>query len=248
VQIVPPGSPFLTAGYAQGQRVPSPDLFDQGVVVGSNLGKKWRMDLQGGYSTVREANQIQLASVAGTGFLANPVVGAMLTGNLTQVGNATTTPGGAIYFASGFDVIHYGGNLYYSGKDWKGHTFPFVLFLQGTHNKATSIQNNGYMLGASIGQAAKMGDVQFQYAYFYKPANAFISQFTDDDVGTGSGVNIKDNTIRVNFGITRWLAWENRLFIQHGIARNNPAINFFVPLPQGYNTTFRYQSHLAFTF
>ena len=145
-------------------------------------------------------------------------------------------------------MIHYGGNLYYSGKDWKGHSFPFVLFLQGTHNKAASIQNNGYMLGASIGQAAKMGDVQFQYAYFYKPANAFVSQFTDDDVGTGTGVNIKDNTIRVNFGITRWLAWENRLFIQHGIARNDPAHNFFVPLQQGYNTTFRYQSHLAFTF
>ena len=63
VQIVPAGSPYLSAGYVQGQRVPSPDLFDQGVVVGSNLGKKWRMDFQAGYSTVREANQIQLASV-----------------------------------------------------------------------------------------------------------------------------------------------------------------------------------------
>jgi hypothetical protein len=248
IQIVPAGSPYLSAGYSQGRRVPSPGLFDQGVVVGSNLGKKWRMDFQVGYSTVREPNQIQLASVAGTGFVANPVLGAMLISNLTQVGNATTSPGGAIYFAGGFDVIHYGGNLYYSGRDLKGHSFPFVLFFQSTHNKAASMQNNGYMLGASIGQAAKMGDVQFQYAYFYKPANAFVSQFTDDDVGTGTGVNIKDNTVRVNFGITRWLAWENRLFIQHGIARNDPAHNFFVPLPQGYNTTFRYQSHLAFTF
>ena len=248
VLIVPAGSPYLSAGYLQGQRVPSPDLFDQGIVAGSNLGKKWRMDFQVGYSTVREPNQIQLASSAGTGFVANPVLGATLIGNLTQAGNATTTPGGAIYSAGGFDVIHYGGNLYYSGRDWKGHSLPFVLFLQGSHNKAASIQNNGYMLGASIGQAAKMGDVQFQYAYFFKPANAFVSQFTDDDVGTGTGVNIKDNTIRVNFGITRWLAWENRLFIQHGIARNDPAHNFFVPLQQGYNTTFRYQSHLAFTF
>jgi hypothetical protein len=127
-----------------------------------------------------------------------------------------------------------------------GHAMPFAMFLQGTHNKAASSQNDGYMLGASIGQAARLGDVQFQYAYFYKPANAFVSQFTDDDVGTGTGVNIKDNTIRVNFGITRWLAWENRLFIQHGISRNG--LNFFVPLQQGYNTTFRYQSHLAFTF
>jgi len=246
VQIVAALSPYLSAGYAQGQRVPSSDLFDQGVVLGSNLGKKWRMDVQVGYSTVREPNQIQLASSTGTGFLSNSVLGGTLTGNLPQVGNATTTVGGSIYSAGGFDVTHYGGNLYYAGKSWRGHNMPFVLFLQGTHNKAASSQNNGYMLGASIGQAAKLGDVQFQYAYFYKPANAFVSQFTDDDVGTGSGVNVKDNTLRVNFGITRWLAWENRLFLQHGISRNGP--NFFVPLPQGYNTTIRLQSHLAFTF
>ena len=29
---------------------------------------------------------------------------------------------------------------------------PFVLFLQGSHNKAASSQNNGYMLGATIGR------------------------------------------------------------------------------------------------
>src|SRR5262249_40278980 len=33
VPIVPAGSPFLTAGYALGQRVPSSALFDQGIVV-----------------------------------------------------------------------------------------------------------------------------------------------------------------------------------------------------------------------
>lgn len=247
VQIVPAGSPYLGAGYALGQRIPSSDLFDQGVVVGTNLGKKWRTDFTVGYSTIREPNQIQLASTAaGQGLVTNAILGAAISSNLGATGNATTTAGGAIYSATGFDVLHYGGNLYYSGTSWKGHNFPFVLFLQGTHNTAASSQNNGYMLGASIGQAARLGDVQFQYAYFYKPANAFVSQFTDDDVGTGTGVNIKDNTIRVNFGITRWLAWENRLFIQHGISRSGP--NFFVPLPQGYNTVFRYQSHLAFTF
>ena len=247
VQIVPAGSPYLSAGYVQGQRIPSSDFFDQGVVVGSNLGKKWRVDFQAGYSTVREPNQIQLASTAaGQGLVTNTILGATLSSNLGATGNATTTSGGAIYSAGGFDVIHFGGNLYYAGKSWRGHSMPFVLFLQGTHNQAASSQNNGYMLGASVGQAAKLGDVQLQYAYFYKPANAFVSQFTDDDVGTGTGVNIKDNTLRVNFGIARWLAWENRLFLQRGISRNGP--NFFVPLPQGYNLTIRYQSQLAFTF
>jgi len=216
-------------------------------VLGSNLGKKWRVDFQAGYSTVREPNQIQLASTAaGQGLVTNAILGGTISNNLGATGNATATSGGAIYSAGGFDVIHYGGNLYYAGKSWMGHNMPFVLFLQGTHNKAATGQNNGYMLGASIGQAAKLGDIQFQYAYFYKPANAFVSQFTDDDVGTGTGVNIKDNTLRVNFGIARWLAWENRLFLQRGISRNGA--NFFVPLQQGYNLTIRYQSQLAFTF
>jgi hypothetical protein len=247
VQIVPAGSPYLAAGYVQGQRIPSSDFFDQGVVLGSNLGKKWRVDFQAGYSTVREPNQIQLASTAaGQGLVTNAILGGTISSNLGATGNATATSGGAIYSAGGFDVIHYGGNLYYAGKSWMGHNMPFVLFLQGTHNKAATGQNNGYMLGASIGQAAKLGDIQFQYAYFYKPANAFVSQFTDDDVGTGTGVNIKDNTLRVNFGIARWLAWENRLFLQRGISRNGA--NFFVPLQQGYNLTIRYQSQFAFTF
>ncbi len=247
VLVVPAGSPYLNAGYLLGQRIASSDLFDQGVVVGGNFNKKWRSDFTFGYSSVREPNQIQLASTAaGQGLVTNAVLGATISSALGQSGNATTTSGGAIYSAGGFDVLHYGLNLNYSGSALHGHNFPVAIFLQGTHNKAASDQNNGYMLGASIGQAARLGDVQFQYAYFYKPANGFVSQFTDDDVGTGSGVNIKDNTLRVNFGITRWLAWENRLFIQKGIARNGP--NFFLPLQQGYNTTFRYQSHLAFTF
>jgi len=98
------------------------------------------------------------------------------------------------------------------------------------------------------GQTARAGDFQLQYQYFYKPANGFVSQFTDDDVGTGSGVNVKTNQLRVNFGITRFLAWENRLYIQKGISVNNPAINYFLPLQQGYNTQFRLHSQFVFTF
>ena len=249
VQVVPAGSPYLNAGYLVGQRVASSALFDQGVVIGANLNKKWHTDFTFDYSSVREPNQIQLASTAaGQGLVTNAILGGTISSNLGATGNATTTAGGAIYSAGGFDVLHYGLNLNYAGRMVLGHNMPLAIFLQSTHNKAASSENDGYVLGASIGQAARLGDIQLQYAYFYKPANAFVSQFSDDDVGTGSGVNIKSNTIRVNFGITRWLAWENRLFIQHGISRSSAAGNFFVPLQQGYNTSFRYQSHLAFTF
>ena len=131
---------------------------------------------------------------------------------------------------------------------FRGHNYPFQLFLQGTHNTKASIENNGFMGGFAFGQTARLGDMQFQYQYFRKEANSFVSQFTDDDIGSGSGVNLKGHEIRVNFGLTRFLAWENRLYIQNGIAVNNPTINFFVPLQQGYRTQYRVHSQFVFTF
>ncbi len=250
IQVVPTGSPFVAAGYKVGQRVPSSNMFDQGLTVGSTFGKKWSHNETIAYISVREPNQIQFASTAGGAplFQNNPILGATLVSALGETGNATTTAGGAVYFASQFHVVRGGFNLNYSGSQWRGHNFPFALFLQGTHNTGASFDQNGYMLGASWGQAARLGDFQLQYQYFYKPANAFVSQFTDDDVGTGAGVNVKTNQIRVNFGLTRFLAWENRLYIQHGIALSNPSINYFLPLQQGYNTQFRLHSQFVFTF
>ena len=250
VQVVPAGSPFLAAGYSVGQRIPSSNLFDQGITVGSNIGKKWTHNETVNYFAVREPNQIQLASTAGGAalFASNPIVGATLISNLGETGNATTTPGGATYFASAFHVVRGALNLNYSGRMFMGHNYPFQLFLQGTHNIGASIENNAYMLGWSLGQTARLGDLQLQYQYFRKPANAFVSQFSDDDIGTGTGVNLKGHEIRVNLGMTRFLAWENRLYIQNGISVNNPAINFFVPLQQGYNTQIRLHSQFVLTF
>jgi hypothetical protein len=250
IQVVPAGSPFLAAGYSVGQRVPSSNLFDQGITVGSNISKKWSHNETVNFFAVREPNQIQLASTAGGAslFANSPVVGATLISNLGEAGNATTTAGGATYFADAFHVVREAFNLNYSGTTILGHNYPFQLFLQATQNTGASIENHAYMLGWNFGQAARLGDVQLQYQYFRKPANAFVSQFSDDDIGTGTGVNLKGHEIRVNLGMTRFLAWENRLYIQNGISRNNPAINFFVPLQQGYNTQIRLHSQFVFTF
>ena len=246
--IIPAGSPFLLIGYAQGQRVPSAGLFDQGITVGSNIGKKWSHNETFNFFAVRDPNQIQLASINGAGFTNSSIVGAVLTGNLPETGNATTTANGPVYFAEGFEVMRGAFNLNYSGRMFRGHNYPFQLFLQGTHNTKASIENNGFMGGFAFGQTARLGDMQFQYQYFRKEANSFVSQFTDDDIGSGSGVNLKGHEIRVNFGLTRFLAWENRLYIQNGIAVNNPTINFFVPLQQGYRTQYRVHSQFVFTF
>jgi len=248
IQVLPTGSPFTAAGYAVGQRIPSSNLLDQGIMIGSNIGKKWTHNETVNYFVMREPNQIQLASTAGGAplFATSPIVGANLISNLGETGNGTTTAGGATYTASHFHVIRGAFNLNYSGKMLMGHNYPFQLFLQTTHNTGASFDNNGYMLGASLGQAARLGDIQFQYQYFYKPGNAFISQFSDDDVGTGAGVNVKTTQLRVNFGLTRFLSWENRLYIQKGISVNGP--NYFLPLQQGYNTQFRVHSQFVFTF
>ena len=247
--VVAAGSPYLAAGYALGKRVPSADLFDEGIVAGGNLNKKWSANATGNYLAVREPNQLMLASTAaGFPLLTSPIIGATLTGALPQTGNATTTAGGATYFATQFHILRGAFNLNYSGRQWMGHNFPFQLFVQATHNTGASIYNNAWSAGAAIGQTARLGDMQFQYQYLYKPANGFVSQFTDDDVGTATGVNVKVNALRVNFGITRFLAWENRLYIQNQIARNNPAIGFFVPLQAGTARLYRLQSQFAFTF
>jgi Putative porin len=250
VQVVPAGSPFIAAGYKQGQRIPSSNLFDMGVTFGSNIGKKWSHNETLNYFVIREPNQLALAATANGAalFATSSVVGATLTGNLPESGNGLTTAGGAI-FTSGFKVVRFGTNLNYTGfKPVMGHNMPFTLFGQVTHNTDADFDNTGYMVGTAIGQAARKGDFQFQYQYFYKPGNAFISTLTDDDVGTGAGVNVKTHQIRLNFGLTRFLAWENRLYIQKGISTNNPALNYFLPLQAGYNTQFRLHSQFVFTF
>jgi hypothetical protein len=250
VQITPATSPYLAAGYVAGRRIPSSGMFDQGLTVGSNLGKKWSHNETVNYFAVREPNQIQLASTSNGAalFATNPIVGATLTSNLGGTGNGTTTAGGAILTASDFRVVRGAFNLNYSGSPIMGHTVPFALLLQATHNTGASFDNNGYVLGAAVGQTTRPGDIQLQYQYFYKPGNAFISQFSDDDVGTGSGVNVKTQQIRVNFGLTRFLVWENRFYIQKGISVNNPALNYFLPLQAGYNTQLRIHSQFVFTF
>ena len=81
-----------------------------------------------------------------------------------------------------------------------------------------------------------------------KDANSIISQFTDDDLGTGSTVNFATHGIRFDLGLTRFLQWQNLVFIQNAREGNNPAQQFFVPVPRGANTTYRYLGQLAFTF
>jgi hypothetical protein len=86
------------------------------------------------------------------------------------------------------------------------------------------------------------------YLYSYKDANSMIGQFTDDDLGTGSGVNIKASLIRFDFGLSKAVTWGNLFFIQDPIRGNNPLRSFYVPYPLGSGTSYRFMTQLEFKF
>jgi hypothetical protein len=90
--------------------------------------------------------------------------------------------------------------------------------------------------------------MHFLYQYAIKDANSIIAQFTDDDLGTGSTTNMAVHGIRFDLGLTHALQWQNLFFIQNARRGNNPAQQFFVPIPKGANTTYRYLGQLAFIF
>jgi hypothetical protein len=75
-----------------------------------------------------------------------------------------------------------------------------------------------------------------------------ISQFTDDQIGTQSGVNIRTHMIRFDVGLTKFLQWQNIFYIQNEISGNNAARHFFVPVPAGAATQYHVTSSLFFNF
>mgnify|MGYP001609418036 CR=1 FL=1 len=112
-------------------------------------------------------------------------------------GNATTTPGGAIYSARNFQIAHAGYRLV--RKDlW--------LDLQASRNLGAGRLRDALMASVNLGAVHGFGDMRFLYQFAIKDANAIVSQFTDDDLGTGSGVNIAVHAVRFDLGLTRAVA------------------------------------------
>jgi len=76
-----------------------------------------------------------------------------------------------------------------------------------------------------------------------------ISQVTDDDIGTGISTNVRSHYIRVDLGLTKYLQWQNLLYIQNQISSSDPTRNFFVAgSPPGANTQYRIHSQFAISF
>jgi hypothetical protein len=249
VQILAANSPFVTAGYQPGQNVRDANLFHPRLVLAGDLGANWTHQTIADMQLYRNQNQIVLATTAaGFPVVINNSVGFALSGPTTAVGNATTTPGGAIYSAPHYQIARVSYRISHRDVKVGKRNMPFYLDLQVARNVGTSQFRDAMMATFNLGAIKEAGDMHFLYQYAIKDANSIIAQFTDDDLGTGSTTNMAVHGIRFDLGLTHALQWQNLFFIQNARRGNNPAQQFFVPIPKGANTTYRYLGQLAFIF
>jgi len=250
VAIITPGSPLATAGEVVGTTGRSASLFHQGVLFNQTFNEKWSDQFGGDIQIYNHPNQIQLASTAnGVVLVVQPGLGLTLSGPLSGTGNATTTPGGAIYTAPGFKVGRLTYRLNYAGFRKGDHMFPVVFNLQVARNLATGLNERDAMLAAlQVGRVTKHGDTAFHYVFSIKGANALISQVTDDDLGTGTGVNIRTHHFRFDYGLSKKVSLQSLFFIQNSLRSSGQFPNFFVPVSSFVPTTYRIQEQILFSF
>jgi len=250
VAVITAGSPLARAGAIVGTAGRSANLFHQGLLANQTFNKRWSSQAGADLQIYRNPNQIQLASTAdGVVLLVQPGLGLTLSGPLTGAGNATTTAGGAIYTAPGFQILRLTYRLNYAGFTHGDHAFPVSFNMQVARNVATGLNERDAMLTAvQVGRITKRGDTAFLYVFSIKGANSLISQVTDDDLGTNSGVNIRTNHFRFEYGVSRKVTFQSLFFFQHSLRNSGQFPNFFVPVGAFAPTSYRVQQQLVFSF
>jgi hypothetical protein len=250
VAVIAPGSPLANAGQIVGTTGRSANLFHQGVLFNQQFNKRWSDQFGGDIQLYRNPNQIALASTTdGLVLLIQPGIGLALSGPLPGTGTATTTPGGAIYTARSFKVLRLTYRLSYAGFEAGGHNFPVTFNLQFARNVGIGLNERDAILSAfQIGRITRRGDTSFLYVYSTKGANSMISQVTDDDLGTGTGVNIRTNHFRFEYGLAKKVTLQSLLYIQSQLRNSNDFPRFFVPLGAFAPHTYRFQEQLVFSF
>ena len=250
VAVIAPNSPLARAGDVVGTTARSSMLFHQGFLANQTFNKRWNSQVGADIQLFRHPNHIQLASTQeGLVLLVQPGLGIALSGPLAGTGNATTTPGGAMYTAPGFQVLRLTYRLNYAGFTHGEHAYPITFNVQLARNIATGLNERDAMLAAmQIGRITKRGDTSFLYVFAIKGANAMISQLTDDDLGTGTGVNIRTSHFRFEYGISRKVTLQTLLYVQNSLRRSGQYPNFFVPVGDFAPVTYRLQPQIVFSF
>ena len=251
VAVITPGSPLAIAGAEIGKTGRTANLFHQGILWNQKFNDRWSQQVGTDVQVFREPNQIQLASTAaGVVFLVQPGLGLVLSGPMTGTGNATTTPGGAIYSAEDFHIGRLTYRLNHAGFTVGDHAYPIVFNLQGARNfGGTDINERDAMLAAlQVGRITKRNDMSFMYVFSIKGANSMISQLTDDDLGTGSGVNLRTHYFRWELGLARKVTLQSLVFIQRELRNSGQFPEFFVPVGAFTPRQYRFQEQIAFSF
>lgn len=249
VAIVEKGSPLNLAGAKVGSTGRAANLFHQGFVVDQKLNEQWSQQLTTDVQLYRNPNQILLASTpAGVSF-ASSGIGLTLSGPINGAGNATTTPGGAIYRAGNFQIGRVAYRINNTGFSWGDHRYPISLYVQLARNFGTGAhERDSMMTTLQVGKWTKRGDMVFTYFFTIKGANSILGQFSDDDPGAGSTVNIRAHLIRWDIGLSKNVRLETIGSIRKGLRNSGQYPNFFVPLDATAPSLYRFQERLLFSF
>ena len=250
VAIVTAGSPLAQAGAVIGSTGRNSNLFHQGLLVNQKFNDRWSSQFGGDIQLYRNPNQIQLAStVNGVALIVQNGLGITLSGPLTGTGNATTTSGGAIYTARNFQIARVTYRLNWAGFQSGGRAYPVTFNFQAARNVGISLKERDALLASlQIGKVTQRGDMAFLYVFATKGANALISQVTDDDLGTNSGVNIRTNHFRFDYGLAKKVTLQSLLYIQNELRNSGDFPNFFVPLNAFTPRQYRLQEQIVFSF
>lgn len=248
--IVTKGSPLANAGAIVGSTGRSSNLFHQGVLFNQKYNERWGGQFGGDIQFYRNPNQIQLSSTTdGLTLLVQPGLGLALSGPLSGTGNATTTPGGVIYTARNFQIVRLTYRLNWAGFKEGDRLFPVTFNAQASRNVGVGIHERDAMLAAlQVGKVTRRGDTSYLYIFTIKGANSLISQLTDDDLGTNSGVNIRTHAFRFEIGLSKKVTFQSLAFIQRQLRNSGQFPNFFVPLNAFTPRQFRLQEQIVFTF
>ena len=250
VAVITAGSPLALAGDEAGKIGRSSNLIHQGLLWNTQFNDRWSQQVGTDVQVFRESNQIQLASTAaGVVFIVQPGLGLALSGPITGTGNATTTPGGGIYTAEDFHVGRFTYRLNHTGFRVGEHAYPIAFNLQGSRNFGTGANERDAMLASiQAGRITRHGDMSFLYLFSIKGANSLISQLTDDDLGTGTGVNIRTHYFRWELGLAKKVTLQSLVFVQRELRNSGQFPNFFVPLNAFTPRQYRLQEQLVFSF
>lgn len=245
---VPATSALTLAGVPTGTMARASQMFHQGVTVDTPFNTRWKQQVTGDVQIYRNPSLIALTSNA-TGVTAtvNPGIGITVAGSAPGTGNATTSAGNATLFAPDYHIARAAYRLDSTGLGGNAK-LPMTWMVQTARNVGASQLRDAVMSSLSIGRTTQKGDVRGLYMFAIKDANSLISQFTDDDLGTGVGVNLATHHFRLDYTIRPNVNFQNLLFLQTERRSSNPAASFFVPLGRGTPRTWRYLGQIAIGF